>query len=205
MAPLLPILWIWQRVESEVSQNAVQGRLEVDLMCRGSATFNPKLMAECLKRDAIQLFPVPAFFDYAETREAMWRERSVKRVLELQRRADIALFSVGGLTGEVPSHVYSAGYLEHEDFALLEHEGVVGDVCTVFLREDGSYSDLVLNERATGPTPAELQMIPRRLCAAAGNAKITPIRAALKAGVATHLIVDEPVASQLIEKSDLHQ
>ena len=50
-------------------------------------------------------FPVPAFFDYAETRRAMWRERSIARVLDMQRRADIALFSVGALEGDVPSHV----------------------------------------------------------------------------------------------------
>ena len=34
-------------------------------------------------------FPVPAFFDYAETRRAMWRERSVRRVLELQRHLGV--------------------------------------------------------------------------------------------------------------------
>ena len=146
----------------------------------------------------IQLFPVPAFFDFAGTREAMWRERSIKRVLELQRRADIALFSVGALSGEVPSHVYSAGYLDQEDFALLRREGVVGDVCTVFLREGGTYLDLVLNERATGPTPAELQVIPRRLCAVAGDSKAKAIRAALQAGVATHLVIDERTAKKLI-------
>jgi DNA-binding transcriptional regulator LsrR (DeoR family) len=149
----------------------------------------------------IQLFPVPAFFDYAETREAMWRERSIERVLDLQRRADIALFSVGALSAEVPSHVYTAGYLEQEDMELLQCEGVVGDVCTVFLRADGTYSDLVLNARATGPTPAELQVIPRRLCAAAGDSKAVAIRAALLAGVATHLVVDERTARELVNNS----
>lgn len=146
----------------------------------------------------IQLFPVPAFFDFAGTREAMWQERSIERVLDLQRQADVALFSVGALSGEVPSHVYSAGYLEPEDMESLREEGVVGDVCTVFLREDGSYSDLILNERATGPTPGELQVIPRRLCAAAGDGKARAIRAALLAGVATHLVIDERTARSLI-------
>jgi len=146
----------------------------------------------------IQLFPVPAFFDFAGTREAMWHERSIERVLDLQRRADVALFSVGALSGEVPSHVYSAGYLEPDDMESLREEGVVGDVCTVFLREDGSYSDLILNERATGPTPGELQVIPRRLCAAAGDGKARAIRAALLAGVATHLVIDERTARSLI-------
>lgn len=147
----------------------------------------------------VQLFPVPAFFDYAETRRAMWRERSVARVLELQRRADIALFSIGAVAGEVPSHVYSAGYLESEDIALLDAEGVVGDVCTVFLRADGTYEDLSLNERATGPTPAELKRVPRRVCAVAGDSKVVPLLAALRAGLITHLVLDEQTATRLVE------
>ena len=147
----------------------------------------------------VQLFPVPAFFDYAETRRAMWRERSIARVLELQRRADIVLFSIGAVAGEVPSHVYSAGYLEREDIELLEAEGVVGDVCTVFLRADGTYEDLSLNERATGPTPAELTRVPRRVCAVAGESKAVPLLAALRAGLITHLVLDEQTATRLVE------
>lgn len=147
----------------------------------------------------VHLFPVPAFFDYAETRRAMWRERSVSRVLDVQRRADIALFSIGAVAGEVPSHVYSAGYLEPEDIATLESEGVVGDVCTVFLRADGTYEDLSLNERASGPTPAELRRVPRRVCAVAGDGKVIPLLAALRAGVITHLVIDEQTAKRLVE------
>lgn len=147
----------------------------------------------------LHLFPVPAFFDYAETRAAMWHERSVARVLQLQRRADIALFGIGALSGEVPSHVYSAGYLEADDLRSLEREGVVGDVCTVFLRADGTYDDLGLNSRATGPTPAELQRIPRRVCAVAGDSKVAPLLAALRAGAITDLVVDEITAQTLIE------
>lgn len=52
-------------------------------------------------------FPVPAFFDFAQTRQLMWRERSVRHVLAVQARADLAVFGVGALTAPVPSHVYS--------------------------------------------------------------------------------------------------
>ncbi|HIE60738.1 sugar-binding domain-containing protein [Microbacterium sp. NPDC064584] len=145
----------------------------------------------------VQSFPVPAFFDYASTRHAMWRERSIARVLEVQRQADIALFSIGAVTGQVPSHVYSAGYLEPDDIRVLESAGVVGDVCTVFLRADGTYEDLALNERATGPTPAELTRIPRRVCAVAGENKVIPLLAALRAGIITQLILDEQTAREL--------
>jgi len=148
---------------------------------------------------AVHHFSVPAFFDFPDTKAAMWRERSVRRVLDMQRRADIAVFSVGAVAGAVPSHVYSAGYLDEDDVTLLHDEQVVGDVCTVFLRGDGSWRDVPLNERATGPTPDELQHIPRRLCIVAGDNKVAPLLAALRAGVVTDLVVDELTATTLLE------
>nr|WP_226926613.1 sugar-binding domain-containing protein [Jonesia denitrificans] len=143
-------------------------------------------------------FPVPAFFDYEETKDAMWRERSVRRVLDVQAQTDIALFSVGATTGALPSHVYSAGYLEPEDIAVLDTEGVVGDVCTVFLRADGTYADIPINRRATGPTPDQLTTFPRRVCAVAGDNKVPALLAALQAGVITDLVIDEVTATRLL-------
>ena len=147
---------------------------------------------------AVNYFPVPAFFDFPETKAAMWRERSVRRVLDVQRRADIALFSVGAVAGAVPSHVYSAGYLDEDDVRTLHSEGVVGDVCTVFLRADGSYRDVALNARATGPTPDELHRVRRRVCVVSGDNKVVPLLAALRSGVVTDLVVDELTASRLL-------
>lgn len=143
-------------------------------------------------------FPVPAFFDYPETREAMWRERSVQNVLELQAKLNMVVFGVGSLIGTVRSHVYAAGYLDQHDFDQLREEGVVGDICTVFLRADGSYEDIAMNKRATGPTPAQLQRVPRRFCVAAGLAKARPLLAALRAGVATDLVVDDATARAVL-------
>lgn len=143
-------------------------------------------------------FPVPAFFDYADTKQAMWRERSVRRVLDTQRRADMALFSVGSLTAQVPSHVYSAGYLTAAEMATLRSRGVVGDVCTVFLRADGSYRDIEINDRASGPSPRELRTIDRRVCVVAGDRKVPAVLGALRARVATDLIIDETTADRLL-------
>ena len=147
---------------------------------------------------AVHYFPVPAFFDFPETKAAMWRERSVRRVLEVQGRADIALFSVGAIAGAIPSHVYAAGYLEDDDVRTLHTEGVVGDVCSVFLRADGSYRDVALNARATGPTPEELHRVPRRVCVVAGDNKVVPLLAALRSGIVTDLVVDEVTALRLL-------
>ncbi|GAA4418519.1 sugar-binding domain-containing protein [Georgenia halophila] len=146
-------------------------------------------------------FPVPAFFDYAATKAAMWRERSIQRVRAVQERADIALFGVGALAGPLASHVYSAGYLDPEDVDGLRSAGVVGDVCTVLLREDGSYTDIALNDRATGPPPAELKRIERRICVVAGTAKVSPLLGALRTGAVTDLVIDETTARAVIERA----
>lgn len=165
-----------------------------DLMVRFARAFDARA----------HYFPVPAFFDYAETKEAMWRERSVQRVIDVQRRADIALFSVGALSGELPSHVYAAGYLDREEVDELVGQGVVGDVCTVFLRGDGSCTDIDINSRASGPAPAELRRIARRVCVVAGDNKVIPLRAALLAGVVTHLVIDELTAAALLDITGAH-
>lgn len=151
---------------------------------------------------SVHHFPVPAFFDYATAREVMWRERSVQRVLEMQRRADIALFSVGSVTGSPTSHVYAAGYLDAEDLKTLHTEQVVGDVCTVMLRRDGSYSDISLNARATGPTPRELERLDRRVCVVAGPSKVPALLAALRANTVTDLVIDEPSALELLATAE---
>ena len=144
-------------------------------------------------------FPVPAFFDHVETKELMWSERCILRVRDTQARASVALFSVGGFAGSLPSHVYSAGYLDHDDIKALQADGVVGDVCTVLLRADGSSTDIDINRRASGPDPEQLKRIPRRMCVVAGEAKALPLLAALRAGVATHLVIDEVLAASLLK------
>lgn len=143
-------------------------------------------------------FPVPAFFDYAETKAAMWRERSIRGVLSVQRRADVALFGVGAFGGSLKSHVYSGGYFDGQEMKDLQAQGVVGDLCTVMLREDGSWADLAVNQRATGPTPAELVRIGRRVCAAAGRHRAVALRAALATGAITDLVVDADLAEGLL-------
>lgn len=143
-------------------------------------------------------FPVPAFFDYADTKKALWRERSIQSVLRTQSSTTVALFGVGAMSADLPSHVYSGGYLEPDELAAARSDGVVGDVCTVLIREDGS-TDMELNRRASGPTPDFLKSIPHRLCVVSGASKALPLLGALRAGVVTDLVLDDGAARSLVE------
>ncbi|GAA1515137.1 DNA-binding transcriptional regulator LsrR (DeoR family) [Agromyces terreus] len=147
----------------------------------------------------VQQFPVPAFFDDPATRRAFWRERSTRRLLELQAGMDVAIFGIGSPFAEVPSHVYQGGYLDRTDYDALSRDGVVGDVATVFYRADGSTDGIAMNERATGPDFAVLRRAPRRVCVVSGRAKIASLAGALAAGLITDLIVDEGTARALLE------
>ncbi|MCD6732059.1 MAG: sugar-binding transcriptional regulator [Burkholderiaceae bacterium] len=143
-------------------------------------------------------FPVPAFFDYAETRTALWRERSVRRLLGLQKRARVLVYSVGAFSGQVPSHVHSGGFLEPADLRSLRRDRVAGDIATVFFRADGSYADIALNARASGPDLALFRRVPHSICVASGTGKVEGLRAALAGRFVNTLIVDEPTARLLL-------
>ena len=205
----------WGTTMSEVSaalpSRSVPGLTVVQLNGASDPVREGPSAGEVLSRMRLSLgartisFPVPAFFDHVATRKAMWSERSVKRVLAVTRRASLAVFGVGALdalNGALPSQVYEGGHLTARDQAVLRRQNVVGDVCTVLLRSDGSWRDVTLNARATGPTPAQLSRIPRRLCVAAGTGKARALLAALRARTATDLIVDDATARAVLELAE---
>jgi deoxyribonucleoside regulator len=146
----------------------------------------------------VQQFPVPAFFDKSATRDAVWEERSTKRIVDLQRRMDVALFGVGSPFAEVPSRVYIGEYLEPEDFESLSSSGVVGDVATVFYREDGTSNGIPMNDRGSGPALNILRRAARRIAVVSGVSKLPALRGALAAGLMTDLIIDDGTARALL-------
>ncbi|MCI9887153.1 sugar-binding transcriptional regulator [Micrococcales bacterium 31B] len=158
-----------------------------DILSRFGAAYNA----------TVHQFPVPAFFDFAATKDAMWRERSIQRILDLQRRADLAVFSIGAFRSGIPSHVHASGYLEPADYHTLMRHRVVGDVCTYFLRLDGSSEGIEVNARSSGCPPEALRHITRRVCVVVGASKVLGTVAALEVGLITELVIDERTAVKL--------
>nr|WP_231366031.1 sugar-binding domain-containing protein [Zhihengliuella flava] len=153
----------------------------------------------------VEQFPVPTFFDHAQTRALMWQERSVQRVLNLHEHMGLAIFGLGTIGAEVPSHVYRGGYLTPAEITALREQGVVGDIATVFFRADGQTSGIDINARSTGPPLDQFKAVPRRLCAVAGRSKVPALAAALHAGYITDLVVDEGAARHLVRYHERHQ
>lgn len=141
------------------------------------------------------LLPMPAYFDDAATKEAMFRERVVRRTRSLAAQADIVLYSIG--TPDAKSYIYQAGYVADSELTDLRRSGVVGDIATVFFRGDGSSDGIPLNRRSTGPDLASLREHPYAVCVIAGGSKLAALQGALKGGFMNTLIIDEGTARRL--------
>jgi deoxyribonucleoside regulator len=148
-------------------------------------------------------FPVPAFFDYADTRTALWRERSIQAIHTLQNKASILLFGIGAAATD--SHIHTGGYLDQQDLQSLHRDGVVGDIATVFFRANGSWRDVALNARASGPDLDHFQRAAHSLCVVSGKGRIPGLRAALQGGFINELVIDEPSARLLIQTLEQEQ
>ncbi|MFG6403413.1 MULTISPECIES: sugar-binding transcriptional regulator [unclassified Microbacterium] len=148
---------------------------------------------------SVHQFPVPALFDDPLTKEAMWRERSVRAVLDIQERANIFIFGLGSPHADVPSHVYSGDYFDDADLQAIERAGVVGDCATVFYRLDGSSDGIEVNTRSSGPDLESVRRIPTRFCVVSSLSKLDSLRGALAAGIITELVVEESLARRLLQ------
>ena len=152
----------------------------------------------------VVLFPVPAFFDYAATKQAMWRERSVQNVLKLHQKLDLAVFGVGlpGGARAVPRvHRRLHGRLRHARPRRRRGGRATSARCCCARTARTPTSRY--NERATGLTPAELQRIPRRICVVADPSRAPAVVGALRAGVATDLVLDEGTARAILDRARL--
>lgn len=199
----------WGSTISAVSRHLVQKELQNACVVQLNGAANPRTTgimyaSEILRRFGsafgarVEEFPVPAFFDSADTKAALWQERSMRRILDLQANMDVALFGLGSPFAGVPSHVYIGGYLDTSDYDSLRTHGVVGDVATVFYREDGTSDGIALNFRASGPDLGSLRRANRRIGVVAGISKLPSLRGALAARLITDLIVDEGLARALL-------
>lgn len=175
----------------QLQGNTVAGPTGIGYISGILQPFGAVLDAELL------LFPVPFVFFDAETRRRMWDEPSIRLAREYQQKADVYVFSVGigHLTWE--RSLIHAGLDDDEDHrALLDHS-IVGDLAGVFFRSDGSYNDLSVNERASGPPLEYYRQIEHSVCIASGSDKVPALHAVLQAGYVSDLVIDRRTAALL--------
>ncbi|HEY2020856.1 sugar-binding domain-containing protein, partial [Paraburkholderia sp.] len=74
----------------------------------------------------------------------------------------------------------------------------VGDIATVFFRADGTYRNIELNRRASGPDLDLFRRAKHTICVVSGPQKVDGVRGAMRGGFIKELIIDEPTARLLL-------
>lgn len=144
-----------------------------------------------------QYLPLPVLFDSKEVKEMVYRDRHIKRVLELGRNANIAIFSVGTVRDN--ALFFRLGYADSQEKNYLKTHAV-GDICSRFFDKDGNISSQELNDRTVGIDLADLRNKEYSILLSGGDGKVDSIRAALKGGYANVLITDQFTAKKLLSE-----
>jgi DNA-binding transcriptional regulator LsrR (DeoR family) len=171
---------------------ASQGQIESDM------NYLATNMAERLGGKAYQLH-APAFVDTREQCELMSSMGPVKEILDIARRANIALLGVGTLNAESSRFVQFTALSAEELNLIADVCGGVGEIAAHVFTIDGQPCGQEYTDRVIGLTLAEIRNIPFRIGVAATAAKALSIYGALRGGYLHALITDEAAACKVLE------
>ncbi len=143
--------------------------------------------------------PLPAIVDHVVVKQAMEADRHIKRILDMGKDANIALFTIGPVKSE--SLLFQLGYFSEEDLKHI-HSKAAGDICSRFIDDEGEILNASLNERTLGIDLKDLKQKEHSILVAGGQQKIDGIYGALKGGYANVLVTDQFTAGFLLDKEE---
>jgi len=141
--------------------------------------------------------PLPAIVDNMLVKQTIEADRHIKSVLELGKRANIALFTVG-----VPSPdsvLINTNYFSEDDLKII-YGRAVGDICSRYIDMQGRICSEELNSRTIGIDPKELRKKEQSILICGGPKKVDAIYGAIQGKYANILITDHFTAKSLLAK-----
>lgn len=180
------------RVDVVPVVGGVQGRVTTDV------NFLASQLAERLGGRAFQLHS-PAFAESPQQRQALLNMKPIKDILNIARRANIALLGIGTVDSETSRFVQFTALSAEEmkQIAVLYHG--IGELLAIIYDQTGKPCAQSYAERVVGLTIEELQVIPLRIGVAGSLSKAAAIHGALCGGYLHTLITDETAAQGVME------
>jgi deoxyribonucleoside regulator len=129
-------------------------------------------------------------------RAGLLRDPHIRKTLEVARRADTIVLSVGTIGREHGQ--YRTGYLTQADLDYMRGQGVVGEVCGSYFMRDGSPVPLEINERSISIDAEDLKGIPVRIGVSSGPEKPLANIGAARSTLINVLVTDEDTARAMI-------
>ncbi|BAS27869.1 sugar-binding transcriptional regulator [Limnochorda pilosa] len=166
----------------------------------GLGSTSPVLQSFDLARRVAELHDAECHPLHAPTREALMRDISVRRSLEMARTAQVALVGLDALWRHT-SLVRVDGLGDREQ-RLLTEAGAAGECCFHFYTIDGIECDTVLSQQVMSLSLAELRALPLVVGVASDLDTVEAILGGLRTGVLDVLIVDQVAAERIITEEE---
>jgi DNA-binding transcriptional regulator LsrR (DeoR family) len=155
-------------------------------------------LANRLGGKAYQLH-APAFVETQEHRDALLAMMPVREILDVARRATVALVGIGILDPETSRFVKYSALSPQEMTHIINVDGGVGDIASHIFNIEGRLCAPEYDNRAVGLTLAEIQRIPLIIGIAATAAKALPLYGVLRGRYLHTLITDEAAAEGVLK------
>ncbi|MCC7354453.1 MAG: sugar-binding transcriptional regulator [Anaerolineae bacterium] len=133
-----------------------------------------------------------------EVHAALVQEPGIATVLELARKASLALVGIGAVEPE-HSSLIRAGFLSREEATEIVRQGAVGDVCARTFDLAGRECQTIINRRVIGVSLGDLHRVGYVVGVAGSEAKARAILGALRGRHVNFLITDSRAAAQVLE------
>jgi deoxyribonucleoside regulator len=143
------------------------------------------------------VIPAPVIVRNRSIRDTLFKEKKIQETLEIAKKADLVLFSVG-LIGP-KGLLWRSDFLNQTDAKKLRKAGAVGAICGRFFDANGQKCWNELDNRTIGLNLGELKKIKHKICVAIGQDKVFGILGALKGKLVNVLITDESTAVSLLK------
>ncbi len=174
---------------------AVQGQVTSDINYLASA------LADRLGGKAYQLH-APAFVETQDHRDTLLSMTPVREILDLSRRATIALVGVGILDQAASRFVQFTALSPQDMNHIVQVDKGVGDIAAHIYDIEGHPCAPEYANRVVGLTLEEIRSIPLVIGIAATAAKALPLYGALRGGHVRALVTDESAAQGVLRLFD---
>lgn len=142
------------------------------------------------------LLPAPVVVESSSVRSALLREPAIRDILEMGRKADVALLGIGAC--DASSVMVQRGYLTVREVEAAKRAGAVGDICGRFYDIQGRPCKSDFDDRTIGITLEDLRAIAKRIGVAGGRGKAAAILGALRGRHINVLVTDEIAAREVL-------
>ncbi len=139
--------------------------------------------------------PAPILARTADAAAAFNADPGVRQTLQLAAGAQLLIAGVGAVAA---GSGILADTLTERERGQLTKRGAVGDISARFFDSAGRAVESTVDQRVVGMSLRGLARIPQRVAVGFGSQKITPLRAALSAGLMNHLVTDVDTARTLL-------